>query len=235
MPEVKVNDIQVYYEIHGEGELLVFIAGLGSDLSENGEIIGWLAQKYQVLAFDNRGVGRTDKPDIPYSIEMMANDTTELMQSLGMRQANILGISMGGRIALALALAHPERVKKLILVSTSAQTTKRNRWMPLLGRVSTLPIFRSKYPQPYYAHIRQRQASSAYNCADRLHELHMPTVILHGKKDSIVPYPVAQELHAAIQGSKLITFEGGHLFSLMKERQPFLDAIATFLEEETIL
>ena len=235
MPTVKVNDIQMYYEVHGKGEVLVFIAGLGFDLSEFSEITGWLSQKCQVLAFDNRGAGRTDKPDIPYSIEMMANDTVGLMQSVGIRQANILGISMGGRIALALALAHPELVKRLVLVSTSAKIARRNRWMPLLSIISTMPIFRSKYPQPYYAHIRQRQASFDFDCSDKLPEIHIPTLILHGKKDRIVPYTVAQEMHLGIQGSEMLTFEGGHLFSIMKERQQFLDAVAKFLEEEVTL
>ncbi len=230
MPTVQVNDISIYYEMHGQGEVLVFIGGLGTDISEYAGMINWLATKYQVLAFDNRGTGRTDKPDIPYSIEMMATDTARLMQTLGLRQANILSISLGGRIALALVLAYPELVKRLILVSTSARILKRNRWLPLLSLVSLLPIFRSKYPQPYYAHIRQKEASSTYNCTDRLHELHIPTLILHGKKDSIAPYPLAQEMHDGIQGSQLLTFEGGHLFFFMKERQPSLDAIAKFLQ-----
>jgi pimeloyl-ACP methyl ester carboxylesterase len=65
----------MYYEIHGDGEPLVLIHGLGADISEWGSIIGWLAEKYQVLAFDNRGVGRTHKPDIAYSIDMMADFT----------------------------------------------------------------------------------------------------------------------------------------------------------------
>src|SRR6266567_1513059 len=117
MPYVKVNDINMYYEIHGDGEPLVLIVGLATDISEWDAIIGWLAKKYKVLAFDNRGAGRTDKPDAHYSIEMMANDTVGLMQTLGIEQAHVLGISMGGRIALALALQHPKRVKKLVLVS----------------------------------------------------------------------------------------------------------------------
>jgi 3-oxoadipate enol-lactonase len=75
MPYIKVNDIQMYYEIHGDGEPLVLIVGLGTDISEWHGIIHWLAQKYKVLAFDNRGAGRTDKPDTQYSIEMMAHDT----------------------------------------------------------------------------------------------------------------------------------------------------------------
>src|SRR5712692_10433966 len=169
MPTIKVNDIHMYYEIHGEGEPLVLIVGLGTDISEWDGIIRWLAKKYRVLAFDNRGAGRTDKPDMPYSIEMMADDTEGLMNALAMQRAHILGISMGGRTALALALRHPQRVKRLVLVSTSAKSRKRNWWLPLLGIVSSSPIFRSKYPQPHYAHVRQRQATFMYNCTDRLH------------------------------------------------------------------
>ena len=71
-PYVKVNDIQMYYEIRGDGEPLVLILVLGTDISEWDGIIRWFAEKFKVLAFDNRGVGRTGKPDMTYSIEMMA-------------------------------------------------------------------------------------------------------------------------------------------------------------------
>ena len=228
MPYLQVNDSHMYYEIHGDCEPLVLIVGLGTDISEWDGIIRWLAKKYKVLAFDNRGAGRTDKPDAHYSIEMMANDTAGLMQTLGIEQAHVLGISMGGRIALALALQHPKRVKKLVLVSTSARSIKNWRRY-FFGILSSAPIFRSKYPQPHYAFMRQRQASFVYNCTDKLQELHIPTVIMHGKKDKIVPYRLAEEMHTGIKGSKMLTFAGGHLFFLMKERQQFLDAIAEFV------
>ncbi len=219
----------MYYEIHGDGEPLVLIVGLGTDISEWEGIIHWLAQKYKVLAFDNRGAGRTDKPDTQYSIEMMANDTVGLMQTLGIEQAHILGISMGGRIALAMALQYPKSVKKLVLVSTSARSIKNWRRY-FFGMLSSAPIFRSKYPQPHYAFMRQRQASFVYNCTDQLHELHIPTVIMHGKKDKIVPYKLAEEMHTGIKGSKMLAFAGGHIFFFMKERQRFLDAIAEFVK-----
>jgi len=218
----------MYYELHGDGEPLVLIVGLGTDIAEWEGIIGWLAKTHQVLAFDNRGAGRTDKPDTPYSIEMMAHDTAGLMQMLGMEQAHLLGISMGGRIALALALQRPESVKKLVLVSTSARSIKNWRRY-FFGLLTNMPIFRSKYPQPHYAFTRQRQASFVYNCTGKLPELHIPTVILHGKKDKTVPYQLAEEMHTGIQGSKMLTFAGGHIFFFMKERQQFLDAIAEFV------
>src|SRR5437764_634277 len=217
MPYIKVNDIRMYYEIHGDGEPLVLIVGLATDISEWEGIIGWLAKKYQVLAFDNRGAGRTDKPDTPYSIEMMADDTAGLMQTLGMERAHLLGISMGGRIALALALRYPERVRRLVLVSTSARSIKNWRRY-FFGILSSAPIFRSKYPQPHYAFMRQRQASFVYNCTDKLHVLQIPTVILHGKKDKIVPYTLAEEMHTGIKESKMLTVAGGQLVFIIKER-----------------
>jgi len=120
MPTTKVGDINIYYEVHGEGEPLLLIMGLGADVT------GWLFQtsefskEYRVIVFDNRGVGRTDAPDSPYSIEMMADDAAGLLYALGIEKAHIIGLSMGGMIAQELALKYPQRVKSLILATTAA-------------------------------------------------------------------------------------------------------------------
>ena len=118
MPAVKVGDINMYYEIHGNGEPLVLINGLGADISRWFRIIPVLSQKYQVLAFDNRGAGQTDKPDIPYTMEMMADDVAGLLEALNIDTAHIFGVSMGGMIAQHLALRHPKMVAGLILGCT---------------------------------------------------------------------------------------------------------------------
>ncbi|HEU5229805.1 MAG TPA: alpha/beta hydrolase [Ktedonobacteraceae bacterium] len=233
MPTAQVNDIQIYYEIHGEGEPLVLIGGLANDsaaYTDRTSIAANLAQHYKVIAFDNRGVGRTDKPDIPYSIAMMAADTAGLMQAIGIKQANIIGVSMGGRIALELTLEHPEMVKKLVLVSTAARTIQTWQRRLLFATLSRIPI-RGRYPQPHYAFERQREASSSYNCTTRLAELHVPTLILHGKKDKTTPYPLAEEMHNLIPDSKLITFNGGHIFLFLKQ-QEFVHAVLDFLGRE---
>jgi len=123
VPTIDVNGLTMYYEFHGEpgAPPLVFICGLRLDVSEIQPLLSELARGYRVLAFDNRGAGRTDKPDAPYTIPMMAADTAALMRAVGMPRAAVLGLSMGGRIALSLALDTPETVSRLILASTGAR------------------------------------------------------------------------------------------------------------------
>ncbi len=119
MPKVHTNGIDSYYEIAGAGEPLVLIAGLGYSSWMWHKMVPGLAKHYQVIAFDNRGVGQTDKPEGPYTAQMLADDTAGLLKQLGIARAAILGHSMGGFIAQALALSHPELVTQLILSATN--------------------------------------------------------------------------------------------------------------------
>ncbi len=231
MPYLKVNDINLYYQRSGAGEPLVFLNGLSSDISEWQGLSLSLSRKYDFIAIDNRGAGRSDKPDAPYTIEMMANDVARVMDSLGVKNANILGLSMGGRIAVALALSRPELVKSLVLVSTRMQRTKRHGWIHRLwlNLTSRNKARGSKqYPQPYYAFKRQWEASGSYNATARLHELRVPTLILHGKDDPLIPIKLANEMHESIEDSKLIIFNGGHLFFVGQFRE-FIETITDFL------
>jgi len=119
VPEVKVNDIQLYYEMHGQGEPLVLIMGLGASTRGWDMQIPTFSREFQVVAFDNRGSGRSDKPDSSYSIRLFADDTAGLMDALGIASAHVYGQSMGGLIAQELALSYPQRVRTLVLGSTS--------------------------------------------------------------------------------------------------------------------
>jgi len=120
MPKIKVDDIELYYELHGEGTPLIMIMGWGrSSESWGSYLIGELSKFHRVIIFDNRGTGRSDKPDIEYSMGMMADDVPGLMDAINVPKANVLGISMGGFIAQEFALNRPEKVLSLILCSTS--------------------------------------------------------------------------------------------------------------------
>ena len=232
MPTAKINDISMNYEIHGQGEPLVLIGGLGTDISVYRKMICQLSEKHMVLAFDNRGAGLTDKPDIPYTIEMMADDTAALMASAGIERASVLGTSLGGRIAMALALRHPGRVTKLVLVSTFASQPEKKlprSYHAIKFATGWMRLFRKK-TQPYYAFVHQLEASRKFVCSEKLGDIRARTLILHGKKDKIAPFNLAQELNSGIAGSKLIPFQGGHAFSLT-ERERFITEVIVFLAE----
>ncbi|MFW9833226.1 MAG: alpha/beta fold hydrolase [Candidatus Thorarchaeota archaeon] len=120
LPYAPVGDIDIYYEVHGPQDAppLVLIGGWASFRWIWFRQIPTLMKKYKCIVFDNRGAGKSSKPDYPYTMEMMAADTVGLMDALGVDRAHILGISMGGLIGQQIALSYPEKVRSLILVST---------------------------------------------------------------------------------------------------------------------
>src|SRR3712207_194537 len=131
MSIARINGIDLYYEETGSGPPLLLIAGLG------GNTLGWvmllpaLAQHFRVIAFDNRGAGRSSAPPGPYTTRQMADDAAALLAHLGIERAHVLGLSLGGMIAQELALAHAERVDRLVLYATYARPRPaiHDRWL----------------------------------------------------------------------------------------------------------
>ncbi|UCF04213.1 MAG: alpha/beta fold hydrolase [bacterium] len=125
MPSVEAGDIQIYYEIHGEGEPLLLIMGLGTDIQAWIFQIRDFSEEYRTITFDNRDAGRTGVSRKTYTIRTLADDTLALMDALIVDRAHVLGVSMGGYIAQEFAFAHPERVRSLILANTAARPGHR--------------------------------------------------------------------------------------------------------------
>ncbi|HZS10483.1 MAG TPA: alpha/beta hydrolase [Blastocatellia bacterium] len=139
MPKIKINDINIHYEVHGAGEPLLLIHGLGARGESFAHQLPALAPHFLTIIFDNRGVGETDQPRGPYSIPQMADDAAGLLDAMGIERARIFGVSMGGMIAQELVLRHPQRVVKLALGCTHSgirHCTPSPAWVTELFRTA---------------------------------------------------------------------------------------------------
>ncbi len=123
-----VNGLNMYYEVHGEGEPLVLLHGAYMTINLNfGKMLPTLAKNRQVIAVELQGHGHTEDIDRPLSFEQMADDTAELLRQLGIEKADILGYSMGGTVAVELGIRHSDLVRKLVVISSPY---KRDGWYP---------------------------------------------------------------------------------------------------------
>ncbi len=168
MPTVTSNGIQLYYERHGQGEPLLLIAGVGQGvLFWQHTLLPLLAAKYEVILLDNRGIGQSEMPTQPFTVEMMAADVMGLLTALNLPQVNILGHSLGAAIAFELAHSAPEKVKKLAMMSAlypgpqatppseramAVLTSREGDLVTLLKngiRIATAPGFETREPSRF--------------------------------------------------------------------------------------
>ncbi len=258
---VQANGIRLYYEIHGQGPALILIEGLGvaTWLWENQ--LPALAEHFTTLVYDNRGVGRSDKPPGPYSIEQMAEDLAGLMDGLEVARAHILGVSMGGFIAQEFALRYPQRVDKLVLAATSAGGPDHVPMAPeavalffatdsdprrlirrklslaftpaflASARVEHLIDLRLNDPQPPHAFLAQVAAGSAFNRSEEVKRIQAPTLILAASEDRVVPVANAHNLARKIPNSRLKIYEGLGHQFFVEAPEPFNREVIVFLRE----
>lgn len=140
MPYADVDGTRLYYRDLGEGEPLLLIMGFGATWQGWERQIPLLARRYRVIAFDNRGVGRSDKPLGPYTVGQLAKDTRALLDHLQIGAAHVAGLSMGGMIGMELAARYPSRVLSLVLASTTPSADGRLRRFigKATGRIATV-------------------------------------------------------------------------------------------------
>ncbi len=121
MAVVRIRDLNVYYEIHGSGPRLLYIGGTGGDLRQKPNVFeGPLARAFTLLAYDQRGLGRTDVPEGVYTMADYAEDANALLDAVGWETCQVMGVSFGGMVAQELAVRHAQRVSRMVLACTSS-------------------------------------------------------------------------------------------------------------------
>ena len=244
MPTEHINGINLHYRLQGDGaETVVLINGLADELETWAyQVPALLEAGFRVLSFDNRGIGRSDKPAGPYSSELMADDAKALVDSLGIRDFHLMGVSMGGMIAQSYALRYTTDLRSLTLASTYAAPgpfcsrmfamwadTARVMGVPMVMRdvtlwAFTLDFFREReaevaefetamryMDQPVSAYLAQLAVIQEHDATEQLSALAaVPTLVLAGEEDILIPTRLSRELSELIPGSTFSTTPGGH-------------------------
>jgi pimeloyl-ACP methyl ester carboxylesterase len=241
---ISSDGARIHYEVHGSGDPVLLIMGLGSNAYGWHRTIPWLAERYQAIAFDNRGVGRSDVPAGPYTIAQMAADAEAVLDANGHDTAHVVGASLGGMIAQRFALAYPDRLRSLILICTTPgganavtasrevmtamvqggddprKVYRRNAWF-LYGddtrtnhpdRIEEDLEYRQKIPTTPAGYLGQLTAAMGHDTWDGLPSIAVPTLVVHGDADLLVPTANGPLLAGRIPGARLVMVPGaGHM------------------------
>jgi len=264
MPKIKVGDAVIHYHEHGEGEPLLLITGFYGDLYNWKKAIPLLMRSYRVIVFDNRGSGHTEAPDEPFTMSQMADDAAGLLDTMGIERAHVLGWSMGGNVAQELVFRHPEKVANLVLMSTYTYEPNRARFAidAMVHAVregasmdtfqtlmqtwcSTESFFRGKASVCELGEgcdisvlnglVRQKKALDGFDSRGRLHLITMPTLVVHGNEDIMVPLNFGEKLAAGIANAEFEVIDGaGHFLPPSGYSPLVLDFLAKHPMEDMV-
>jgi pimeloyl-ACP methyl ester carboxylesterase len=245
--------MKIAWERHGSGPPLLLIHGLGYARWGWEPVVEPLARSFDVILFDNRGVGESDVPPGPYTAAELADDAVQVLDEAGVERAHVVGTSLGGMVAQELALGRPERVERLVLACTTpggpqafpmpqrtvdlmvARATLReyveNALEPdaRLELVDRILEHRERTAQPFEPWAAQAAAGAAFDAYDRLGALTVPALVQHGDGDVVVDPRNGDLLAELIPDASLSVYAGcGHLF-MWQEPQRFVTELEGFL------
>jgi 3-oxoadipate enol-lactonase len=261
MSTVQSNGINLYYEVHGEGQPLLFIHGLGSSTRDWEFQVPEFSRSYQVITFDLRGHGQSDKPAGPYSVPMFAADLAGLLQALRIGSAHIVGISLGGGIAFQFAVDYPAMVKTLTIVNSGpalggtpeqAQLETERRvgivqqlGMDAMGQALSGTLF----PKPGHAALRETfvkrwaendpqayihatRSMLGWNVIDKLGSIRCPTLVLSSDQD-YSPVAVKEAYVKLMPNAQLVVISDAHHAVPVEQPEEFNSVLAGFLAEHS--
>lgn len=263
MPRLDVGDIQLYYEIAGQGQPIVFIHGLGSSTRDWAAQVDFFSKMYRTVTFDLRGHGRSAKPKGRYSIPLFAADTAGLIETLELAPAHVVGISLGGMVALQLAVDAPPLVKSLVVANSVAEYRLRSLkdWLLALRRLfivhglgmRRMGQFLSKqlFIKPdqvalsrsfierwaendRWTYSAAMRAIAGWSVLDRLGEIRCPTLIVSADED-VFPLAVKQAYAAKIPQAKVVIIPDSRHFTTLERPEAFNKSLLAFLTEGVVV
>lgn len=259
MAIARVRDLDVYYEVHGEGnaEPLLLIHGLGSSTEDWEPQVSFFARRYKVVTYDVRGHGRTDKPKALYSVRLFSEDAAALIQHLGLGGAHVMGISMGGMIALQLVADHPHLVRSLTIVNSGPELVLRTlkqkvaiyqrfaivrlMGMRKMGEVLSSALL----PMPEHAdarrtfverwarnnpraYLRSLRALIGWSVTDRLGAITCPTLVVGADQD-YTPVEFKRAYTDKIPNARLVVIPASRHMLPVERPAEFNEAVLGFL------
>jgi len=259
MPILHVNGIDMHYEKIGEGQPVLLIHGLGSSSHDWEMQVPDFSKQYQVVTFDLRGHGQTQKPPGPYAMSLFAKDTAELVRSLGVAPVHIVGISLGGMIAFQLAVDYPESVKSLVIVNAGPEVmvrTMKDRWqvffrfalvyvlgMRKMGEVLSKRLFpkeeqaslRELFVERWanndrLAYLNTLRAIVGWSVADQIHAIETLTLVVSADSD-YTPVTTKEAFVAKMPQAKLIVVENSRHATPVDSPEKFNKLVLSFLSE----
>jgi 3-oxoadipate enol-lactonase len=262
MAFVENQGARIYWDEQGDGPPVLLIMGLGYPSQMWHRTRPALAAHYKTIALDNRGIGRSDLPPGPYPIAVMASDAAAVLDAAGVESAHVLGISMGGMIAQEFALQYPKRVRSLILGCTAEGGPSAVRAEPeaiqmlmARGKMNAEEAAQAAVPfiydaatpreridediairRPWFPQAEgynaQLQGILAWEAYSRLPDIAVPTLVIHGESDRLVPPGNGRLIAERIPGAKLVMIpHAGHIF-LTDQTQAAHHAILEFLDQQ---
>jgi 3-oxoadipate enol-lactonase len=261
MPRLRVNGIELYYELHGPEDKPVLVLNNGIIMNATTSWVfqtNTLAAHYRVLQYDCRGQGQSDHPTEPYSMHQHADDLAKLLRALNVTRAHIAGISYGGEVAQAFALAYPDMTISLILADTVSEVGPKleiviQSWVDALRSGDALAFFnatvswnfspefirnnqalledaKERYKQlDFPSVIRLCEAFFEVDFTDRLDEINVPACIIVGEKDLIKGLSYAQILREGLKQSEFHVLEGAGHASCWESPEEFNSVVLGFL------
>ena len=224
-------DVSLFYREKGDKEPLILLHGNGEDSTYFSHQIDYFSDRYQVIALDTRGHGKSPRGDAPFTISQFAMDLNAFMDRKGIEKAVILGFSDGANIAMKFALKFPWRVKALILNggNLNAKGVKKTVQIPIEMEYKIASMFSGKSEDARKnAEMLGLMVNDPNIDPKDLEKIQVPTLVICGTKD-MIKESHTKEIAAHIPGAKLVIIEGDH-FIANKKHEAFNQEVESFLQ-----